>query len=668
MALDEEFDLRLRALGTAAREAGFDPRITSGYRSGFDQARAINSVAQNVLGRPAGILDYARGIPGYAAPVGGSQHEKGFAADWGTGPALDWLRQNAPRYGVRFPESLSKTDPVHSELDSKFYGPVQDPRNREDQTVAAFDTQQPQRMALGNPPAQASAAPASTGAPRMADPYQPQPRGGFLGLLDSLQSGVQSPLFQSGAAMYSAASQGKDIGTGFLMGGEAAGRAAKSQAEMAKMQRETMAQQQRDQMWGQLMSGQTPAWAAALPTGTLDLARALGPDAGASLIANMLGKNSERLIERDKLNEAKRYHDALMLDSSAKLEENRSLNADRRMNWQAEREKLQQQLREAERKERMRQELFGGAPTTAPQPPVAPVIPQSNEIEPNDPNLIRTQAAAPAPQPAPVAPAAPAQAAPAMVPTPRGPMPPDQARAFGQKMLMDPEFRALGQDIIKQADELTSKGKLGQTAQNENEKSLLGDVHHLARLNDLEQKVKAEYLQLGPRLTNSIKGVAEFAGVPLKPEDQESLAKFAAFRRSTAANFNLLLKEASGTAVTESELKRMVLQEPTAEWNGMLSPPDSPTQFMAKLQAAKADLIKAIARKNYMRTTMNLSDADIATLAKGDSMPVHLDNMKKIMDETQRKVERDLKIKYPNAEPEQLQPLIRQGMQKVFGI
>lgn len=301
MALDEEFDLRLRALGTAAREAGFDPRITSGYRSGFDQARAINSVAQKVLGRPAGILDYARGIPGYAAPVGGSQHQKGLAADWATGPALDWLRQNAPRYGVRFPESLAKTDPIHSEIDSKFYGPVQDPRAREDQTVAAFDTKQPPtRMALGNPPAQAAPAPAPTGAPPMADPYRPQPRGGFLGLIDALQGGMSSPLFQSGAAMYSAASQGKDIGTGFMMGGEAAGRAAKSQADQAKMQRETMAQQQRDQMWQQLTSGQTPAWASGLPAGTLDLAKALGPEAGLELVSRLaLAKPDKTGTQKD---------------------------------------------------------------------------------------------------------------------------------------------------------------------------------------------------------------------------------------------------------------------------------------------------------------------------------------------------------------------------------
>jgi hypothetical protein len=158
----------------------------------------------------------------------------------------------------------------------------------------------PAPMALGNPPAPAPAAAPSTGAPPMADPYRPQQRGGFLGLIDALQSGVSSPLFQSGAAMYSAASQGKDIGTGFLMGGEAAGRAAKSQAEQAQMQREMAAQRQRDQMWAQLTSGKTPAWASNLPAGTIELAKALGPESGLALVSKMaLSKPEKTTTQKD---------------------------------------------------------------------------------------------------------------------------------------------------------------------------------------------------------------------------------------------------------------------------------------------------------------------------------------------------------------------------------
>ena len=150
-----------------------------------------------------------------------------------------------------------------------------------------------QPMALGNQPAPAPAAPPPTGAPPMADPYQkPQPRGGFLGLLDGLQSGVSSPLFQSGAAMYSAASQGKDIGTGFLMGGEAAGRASQQQMQQTKMRREMDIEQRQQQMWDDMTGGKVPPWATGLPQGTLELARALGPVAGPKLVSEMVVKQA----------------------------------------------------------------------------------------------------------------------------------------------------------------------------------------------------------------------------------------------------------------------------------------------------------------------------------------------------------------------------------------
>jgi len=488
------------------------------------------------------------------------------------------------------------------------------------------------------------------------------------GFLRHLNTAMQSPLFQSGAAMVAAGAQGLNPGSGFLAGTEAAGKASQSALAAAKQRRELEQMQIKDQMWRNLTGGQTPPWAQGLPAGTVDLARALGPDAGASLLTNMLSKNAEGTIERDKLKETSRYHDILAKQTEAQLMEARQMNAERILLMDANRRQAEQTLLDAQEKAARRREMFAPppeAPQAAPPPPPVRAIPQSNEVEPQDPNLIRTQAvtqpAAPVQQPQ--SPGVPAN----MVPTPRGPMPPDQARAFGQKLLADPEYSKLGRDIIKQADELAERGSLGQTAKNKVEESLVGDVNHLARLNDIENSVKSEYLKLGPRVVSSLQGVAEFAGVPLKPEDQQKLADFTAFRRKVVSNFNLLLKEASGTAVTESELRRMVLQEPNAEWNGMFSPPDSPTQFMAKLQSSKADLMKAIARKNFMRNAMNLSDGEIAGLLQQGSV-IPLDNMKKIMDEQQRGIERRLKIQYPDAKPEEIQPLIRNQMKQVFGI
>jgi hypothetical protein len=129
-SLDPEFDRRLRGLLTGAQSSGQRLSVTSGSRRAADQARAINSVSRNVLGRPASFMEYSRGIKGYAAPIGGSMHQRGLAADL-AGPGLGWAHGNAANYGLRFPPALAKTDPIHLEIDPKAMGPFQDPRDME---------------------------------------------------------------------------------------------------------------------------------------------------------------------------------------------------------------------------------------------------------------------------------------------------------------------------------------------------------------------------------------------------------------------------------------------------------------------------------------------------------------------------------------------------------
>ena len=171
MPLDPEFDRRIRALVTAGQSGGKSLNFESVYRSPQDQARAINSVSMNVNKRPASIVDYARGIPGYAAPVGSSMHQKGLAADL-AGGGVGWARENAANYGIRFPESLRGTDPNHAEIDPKFWGPVQDPRDAAATAAAASAppikvAEIPARMG-GTDVAPASTASPAPSAPRVA--------------------------------------------------------------------------------------------------------------------------------------------------------------------------------------------------------------------------------------------------------------------------------------------------------------------------------------------------------------------------------------------------------------------------------------------------------------------------------------------------------------------
>jgi len=150
------------------------------------------------------------------------------------------------------------------------------------------------RMALGGPPQPAT--PQPNGAPQMAE----QKQGGFGGLLSAFANGMQSPLFMSGAAMYNAGAEGKNIGGGFLAGGQAAGQAARQQMEQTKYQREMQQQQIREKTLSDLANGPTPLWAANLPQGALKLAAALGDD-GPKYIAQLLAAQPQRDLEQRRL-------------------------------------------------------------------------------------------------------------------------------------------------------------------------------------------------------------------------------------------------------------------------------------------------------------------------------------------------------------------------------
>lgn len=645
--LDPEFDVRVRALTDAAQRAGYDPSIVSGFRSPEGQAQAIDSVSRKVLGRPASITEFSRGIPGYAAPVGGSQHQKGQAVDFAPGTSLDWLRQNAPRYGVNFPASLAKSDPVHAEVDSKFYGPVQDPRAIEGGPAQpngpTARPAMPLPMAVGGPPAPG-------GQPRM-----PTPTGSTgWGLLDTLSSGMQSPLFQAGAAMVNAGSQGLNPGAGFLMGGEAASKASQSALSQTKQRRELDAMQQRDLMWSEISSGKAPAWAAALPAGTLDLARVLGPDQGTSLITSMLTKGAEKGLDREKLDETRRYHDILSRQADAQLMEARGMNTERVLLMESTRRQKEQELREAEAKAAYRRSIMGDeTPTQGGARPVQGVDPniRPQSFAPDegqaDPNLIRVQQGQ--------APQAASPAAPPMVQTPRGPMPPAAARAFGQKMLVDPELRALGTQIIKQADALTERGGLGTEASNDIDKRMVSASENLTNLASVIGQYKPEYQEVPTRLKLSWTALkSKYAAGEITPEDREQLESFSAYRADAIDAFNTYIKAITGAAMTESEAQRIQEAFPAAG-QGIFDG-DDPIGFKAKLDSAYKKTQLAIARYTYAKNNGK------------DWQYIGLEQMRNTMKDRATGLRNDISTANPNADPAQIDMAVRRELKREFGI
>lgn len=703
--LDPEFDRRLRALLTAGGEAGYNPQVASGYRTEEDQRRAIDSVSRNVLGRPASVVEYARGIPGYAARVGGSEHEKGLAADL-TGTGLNWARENAANYGIKFPESIRKTDPNHAEIDPKFWGPVQDPRDR----AATMAAAQAEPQAPGTPaqPMMARAPveiPASKGGigpngtpnppsvtpqvagyqardPRMA----PQPEQGGGGLLSGIAkfatNTFTNPLFQAGAAMVNAGSRGINVGGGFLEGAQAAATASERQQAEAKRLRELASEQNKAMLWQDMVTNPNPAWAKDIDPGTMQLARVMGPVDGMNLIMGLVQKNQVGLLDRMKLEETKRDHDIKARQADAQFAQAEAMNAERRDMMRGQTELRRQQMEQEAAAARRRAEFLGetpppaAAPTQprpAPQPP-PPIQPRrmSDEVQPEDPMLIPTQAVTPPSAPVPAAPASPPAAEPPkMVQTTRGPMTPQQAREFGTRMLIDPELRAVGQSYIKQADAIEEAGGLTNGAKTEVDKTLVSAVGSLGRVMDLAKDFDPKYLKIAYRGKQAWNDVYSKFG-DLSPEAEADQNRYVQFRSEAVRHVSTLLKELSGAAVTQQELDRALLAEPNAGSGGWLDvfAADGPTKFKAKLEASIQFSRKAIARANYLRNAKGFSPEQIAQAVKDGSISkaMSLNGIDAEYRRMSNEFRDRFKAENPKSSDEEIRNRVKAQLKGVFGI
>lgn len=112
--LDPRFSSRVAALQTAAKVAGVDTSILSGYRSRDLQQRLYLNYQAHKAGQP---LPYpSEGSGGLAAPPGMSYHNAGLAVDmYAADPKQQqWLVANAPKYGL-YP-GANFGDPGHFQM------------------------------------------------------------------------------------------------------------------------------------------------------------------------------------------------------------------------------------------------------------------------------------------------------------------------------------------------------------------------------------------------------------------------------------------------------------------------------------------------------------------------------------------------------------------------
>lgn len=107
-----------------ARVEGMDPafagslaQAAADFERETGQRATFASLARTTEEQAELYASYQRGEIGLAAPPGQSRHERGAAADIPSGPFLEWMHQNAGRYGLGFlsGDAFSR-DPGHVQL------------------------------------------------------------------------------------------------------------------------------------------------------------------------------------------------------------------------------------------------------------------------------------------------------------------------------------------------------------------------------------------------------------------------------------------------------------------------------------------------------------------------------------------------------------------------
>lgn len=302
------------------------------------------------------------------------------------------------------------------------------------------------------------------------------------------------------------------------------------------------------------------------------------------------------------------------------------------------------QIKSLEQKDVFNEALAGLLKPEAPQAPAGPTVqPQSFNGQAPQTGLIQVaDGQAPAAQPQ----------QPEMVDTPMGRMTAERAKRLGMALALGGKG-----DAGKLLTDAANGGGLSKVAENQNDKEEIAASNSIATLNNIKQSYDAKYLNIPNRFNLWGKGLAAKFG-QLNPKDQADLQGYAQFRQSAWHNLNRILKDLSGTAVTENEMQRQLLDQPNPG-QGIFDG-DSPPEFAAKLKGAMAFTHSAVARSRYLRTK--------GFTGKPWESGVAVEDMPGIINQRGQELEQQLRQSNPQADPMQLQDAVKNRIKQEFGI
>lgn len=303
------------------------------------------------------------------------------------------------------------------------------------------------------------------------------------------------------------------------------------------------------------------------------------------------------------------------------------------------------------------QRARGGQQPQAPATPQMPPQPQSAPGVPANPNikLIADEQPPMAPQGQPQAPAMPE---PDMVQTPFGPMSKQEATDLGGAMLLDPRYATAGRAILDAAQ--GGGAGLSKPAENQLDERTISAASTLGRLQEIKKQFRPEFLQIPDRLKMMGSAWGAKFGGRLAPQDQKQLQDFARFKATAFDNFNQLLKEMSGTAVSAQELSRQQIVQPNPG-EGLFDG-DDPVTFMSKIEQGERIAKAAVARMNFMRTQGLRFNKETA------EQFMRLEDVPSAIRQRGSQIEQELRQTNPQADPMAIQEETKRRLKQEFGI
>lgn len=179
----------------------------------------------------------------------------------------------------------------------------------------------------------------------------------------------------------------------------------------------------------------------------------------------------------------------------------------------------------------------------------------------------------------------------------------------------------------------------------------------MAVLDDIKNSFDSSYLNIPNRFRLWGTALKDNFGT-LSEKDQQDLAGYTRFRQTTWQNLNTVLKQLSGTAVTENEMKRQLEVQPNAGTG--VADGDSPTEFATKVRGQMAFAQSAIARARWLRK-QGFTGAPWEAGVPVEAMPSLI---KKRGDELLEQYQQQ----NPKADPSALKSAVKRDLKQEFGI